>query len=301
MQKNLKNALLVLLAASIAFGCAKKGDEDEEDSGDEITAVKVEKIAKTSLHDYFTTNGNIKVRNSLEIYSAVNGLLTGVFVRLGQKVSKGEEIALVDPSVNGGNYALYRLTAPVSGTILSTPPAVGSMVTSERKIVLMGNLSDLQIVSYVPERYYARLKTGLKATIKVEAYGDREFDAEIKEISPVIDEESRTCEVTLSLAKKNSEIVAGMFAEVAIILESFDNVYSVPEDCVLSKDGEDFVYKVTENTAELCKVEIGNVYDHRRIITQGLCEGDFVITEGYETVADGGIVNVVFGSVYESH
>lgn len=300
MQKKSKGATLFLLAALILFGCAKKGDEIEESANDEITAVKVEEIAKTSLYDYFTTNGNIKVRNSLEVYSAVNGRLIGMPVKLGQKVSEGEVIATIDPSINGGNYALYQVTAPAAGTILSTPPAVGSIITSEKRIVVMGNLSDLQIVSYVPERYYARLKAGLKAVVKVEAFADRQFDAKVKEISPVIDEESRTCEVILSPAEKNPKIVAGMFAEVAIILESFENLYSVPEDCVLTKDGENFVYKVNENAAELCRVEIGNVYNHRRIVAHGLREGDLVITEGYETVSDGSAVNVIARNDYES-
>jgi len=294
MKKRVKEILMIMLLSFAIFGCSKNETEEQENTvKEEITAVKVEQASKSTLYDFFTTNGNVRVADSLEVYSAVSGRLVSMKVKLGQKVTQGEVIAVIDPSVNGGNYSLYQVTAPISGTILSTPPATGSIVTSENKLVLLGDLSTLQIVSYVPERYYGRLKAGLSAAVKVEAYENEQFNAKIQEVSPVINEENRTCEVTLSLTDKNSKIVAGMFADVSIILEEFKNQISVPEDCVISRDGKDFVYTVENSKAKLCEVKTGNTYNHRRIIEMGILEGDLVITEGYETVADGGNVSIV--------
>lgn len=92
-----------------------------------------------------------------------------------------------------------------------------------------------------------------------------------------------------------------MFADVSIILEEFKNQISVPEDCVVNRDGESFVYKVKNGTATLCPIQTGNVYNHRRLILEGISEGDLVITEGYETVTEGGPVNVVMEAIYESN
>lgn len=302
--KTEKNKILMILMLSLlVFGCSKKEDaeEMEESAADEITAVKVEKITKSDLYDFFTTNGNVRVANSLEVYSAVSGRIVRVSAKLGQKVSKGDVIAVIDPGVSGGNFALYKLTAPASGTILSTPPAAGSILSTENRFTIMGNLENLQIVSYVPERFYGRLKSGLNAKIQIEAYEGQQFSARVKEISPVIDEENRTCEVTLFLSEKNSKIVAGMFADVSIILEEFKNQISVPEDCVVNRDGESFVYKVQNGAAILCPIQTGNVYNHRRIILEGVFDGDLVITEGYETVTEGSPVNVVMEAIYESN
>lgn len=302
--KTEKNKLLMILMLSLlAFSCSKKeaAEEMEVAVKDEITAVKVEEITKSNLYDFFTTNGNVRVADSLEVYSAVSGRIVRVSAKLGQKVSKGDVIAVIDPGVSGGNFALYKLTAPASGTILSTPPAAGSILSTENRFTIMGNLENLQIVSYVPERFYGRLKAGLKAKVQVEAYEGQHFNAKVSDVSPVIDEENRTCEVTLSLSDKNSQIVAGMFTDVSIILEEFKNQISVPEDCVVNRDGESFVYKVQNGAAVLCPVQTGNVYNHRRIILEGISEGDLVITEGYETVTEGGSVNVVMEAIYESN
>lgn len=302
--KTEKNKLLMILMLSLlAFSCSKKEDAEEMEVAvkDEITAVKVEEITKSNLYDFFTTNGNVRVANSLEVYSAVSGRIVSVSAKLGQKVSKGDVIAVIDPGVSGGNFALYKLTAPASGTILSTPPAAGSILSTENRFTIMGNLENLQIVSYVPERFYGRLKAGLKAKVQVEAYEGQHFNAKVSDVSPVIDEENRTCEVTLSLSDKNSQIVAGMFTDVSIILEEFKNQISVPEDCVVNRDGESFVYKVKNGTATLCPIQTGNVYNHRRIILEGVFDGDLVITEGYETVTEGSPVNVVMEAIYESN
>lgn len=299
-----KNKILIILMLSLlVFGCSKKEEAEEMDEAvaDEVTAVKVEKIVRANLYDFFTTNGNVRVANSLEVYSAVNGRIVSVSAKLGQKVSKGDVIAVIDPGVSGGNFALYKLTAPASGTILSTPPAAGSILSTENRFTIIGNLENLQIVSYVPERFYGRLKAGLKAKVQVEAYEGQQFNAKISDVSPVIDEENRTCEVTLSLSDKNSKIVAGMFADVSIILEEFKNQISVPEDCVVNRDGKSFVYKVQNGAATLCPVQTGNVYNHRRIILEGISEGDLIITEGYETVTEGSPVNVVMEAIYESN
>lgn len=305
MKRVLNRKLLILLIPFVFLSCSKNDAESEEAVNKEITAVKVEKVTKANLYDFFTTNGNVRASNSLEVYSAVSGRLVSLSVKLGQKVSKGDLLALVDPGLNGGNFSLYHLQSPVSGTILSLPPAAGSILSTEKSFVTIGNLDELKIVSYVPERYYGRLKAGLKARVKVEAYENLTFTAKVDEVSPVIDEENRTCEISLSFTDNNSKVVAGMFADLSIILEEFNNQLSLPEDCVVQRDGETFVYKAEESQnsyfAKLCKVKTGNSYNHRKVITEGISEGDLIITEGYETIADGNLLNVVQEVVYESN
>lgn len=287
-------SLLVFSVLSLLLSCTEKEKEQQLISEHDVLAVKTETAAKSVLYDFFTTNGNVRVSNSLEVYPAVGGRLVSSPVKLGQKISKGDVIAVIDPAVTGGNFSLYQLTAPISGTVLTPAVQTGSIVSTESRITVIGDLNSLQIVSYIPERYYGKIKPGIDAELSVEAYGQEKFSAMITEVSPVVDEVSRTFEVVLKLKDKENKIVAGMFADITIFLEKINDFISVPENCLLVRDGEKFVYVVTsENTARLQKIETSRKVNRRVLVESGLSEGDLVITEGYENLSDGSAVNVV--------
>ena len=287
-------SFLIFAGLSLLVSCAEKEEEEDTSSEQEVLAVKTETAVKKVLYDFFTTNGNVRVSNSLEVYPAVGGRLVSAPVKLGQKVSKGDVIAVIDPAVTGGNFALYQLTAPISGTVLTPPVQTGSIVSSESRIAIIGDLNSLQIVSYIPERYYGKIKPGIEAELSVEAYASEKFAGQITEVSPIVDEESRTFEVILKLTENDQKIVAGMFADITVYLEKFEESISLPEACILDRDGENFVYVVTsENIARLQKIETSRKVNKRVLIKSGLNEGDRVITEGYENLSDGSAVNVV--------
>jgi len=289
-----RNMILILLLIAIITGCSKKEEIVENEKQTLVTAVKAEMVKKATLYETIWTNGNVRVESSLEVYSAVSGRVVKSEVGLGKYVRKGDVIAVIDPSVNGGRYALHEVIAPISGTVLTNPVLAGSVISPETRIAVIGDLSELQISAFVPERFYGQLKKGLKAEISVEAYEDEIFGGRIKYVSPVIDEDSRTCEVILELDEKSSKIIAGMFADIKIYLKSYENVISVPVNCISSRSGESYVYTVEKDSVvKIVKIETAEQLENRAIVTSGLNENDRVVVEGFETLVDGGSVNVI--------
>jgi len=290
----MKKLIILLITILMLLVSCTKTEEFEEIEKETITAVKTETASKSTLYQAITTNGNVQVEASLEVYSVISGRVVKNQMALGKQVKKGDLLAVIDPSVTGGRYALYEVTAPMDGTILSNSIQTGSIISPETRLTVIGDLSNLQITAYIPERFYGQLKTGLKADLSVEAYPGETFGAKIKFISPVIDENSRTCEVVLELDKNTSKIVAGMFADVKLYLKAYENVISVPANCISNRSGENFVYLVGENNqVELKKIETAETLENRVIVTSGLYEKDTVITEGFETLVDGAFVNII--------
>lgn len=291
----MKKIIVFLLVVTVCLtSCSKKEQMEFVENEEIVTAVKTEKVTKATLYDSIRTNGNVRVNSSLEVYSLVNGRLVKNEMYLGKKVNKGDVIAVIDPSITGGRYALHEVISPISGTVLLNPIQTGSLISSETKLTVIGDLSSLQIVAYIPERFYGKLKKGLSGKLFAEAFPEEKFDAKITYISPVIDENSRTCEVFLSVENKNNKIVAGMFVDIILFLNSYEDVISVPSNCISSRDGENFVYILDDkNHAKLQKVEIYKAVENRVIISSGLIENNKVITEGYETLVDGALVNIV--------
>ena len=67
-------------------------------------------------------------------------------------------------------YVLSQVTAPISGNVISVPPQPGVKVTTDTSIITIGDLSQLEIKTYIPEKFFGMLKPGLSAEVKVEAY-----------------------------------------------------------------------------------------------------------------------------------
>ncbi len=286
---------LLILVSSLFMGCSKKEAEPEvQESEKGSTAVKAEIIGKKTLYETLTGNGNVRVESSLDVYSVVSGRLVKNEISLGKKVNKGDLIAIIDPSITGGKYALHEVTAPISGTILSNPLQTGSIISSDTKLCIIGDLSHLQIEAYIPERFYGQMKKGLNAELFVEAYPGRSFKAKVQSISPVIDESSRCGQIVLTLEENYPEIVAGMFANMKLYLKAYEDVISIPANCISNRSDQSFVYTVDQNNdAKLTKIQTGKTIENRIIVSSGLSENDTVITEGFETLVEGSPVNII--------
>ena len=277
--------------------------EEGEDAENQIQAVRVENLITSDLRKFIELNGNIRAEKSMSVYPIMAGKIAGTNIRLGSKVKKGAVIAYVDPSVPGSRFALNEVIAPISGTVISTPLKEGTRVSTETAVTTIGDLSKLQVVVNIPERYVSYLRNGLTADILLEAYPDKKFSAVVSEISPVLDEATRTKEVLLSFTKMDNRINAGMFADVKLYLKKYAKVFSVPTSCIIEKAGEKFVYAILENepnVAHITPINAGEEIQDRTIvnfiapeINKALDKSNVkVVVQGIESLQDGSSVNI---------
>lgn len=292
----MKTKMIILLLTLITFicsGCSKKPEEQNVEAEKTITTVKGETVITSTLYETCSTNGNIRVEKSVDIFPVMSGRVVSSPVKMGQPVLKDDVIAVIDPSIDGGNYSLCNITSPIAGNILTIPVQTGTVVNPETRIAVVGDISELLIIAHIPERFYSYLKTGIKADISVETYKDEIFEATVRSISPVIDEESRTIEIILTFDKKNPKICAGMFADITLYLKAYKNVLSVPAECISERSGEMFIYKAENSHAKLTKITTGITLNNRTTVLDGLKPGETIISEGFETLTDNEEINLI--------
>ncbi|MCR5614204.1 efflux RND transporter periplasmic adaptor subunit [Treponema sp.] len=241
---------LFVMSMNFFPACSKTDVEEESSQKEPVQAVRVEKLETSDLRKFIELNGNIRAEKSMNVYPIVSGKISGTPVHLGSTVKKGDTVAFVDPSLPGSRYSLNAVTSPINGTVISIPLKEGTRVNTETAVVVIGDLSKLQIITYIPERYVSYLKAGLEADISLEAYPDEIFSAVISEISPVLDEATRTKEIILTFTKKDARINAGMFAGVKLYIKNYAKVLSVPTSCIIEKNGSKFVYLIDDENTE---------------------------------------------------
>ena len=255
MNQKIKILTVMMLCMAVLVGCKGKGNAAADKPGaagqkkDEqsVFAVDVIKVVRGEFNDYIKLYGNIQSKRNVKVFPDQNGKVANLYVKLGQTVSKGTKLMDIDPSKPGMTYANSPVFAPVAGSVTSLPFKIGETVSVQSAVASIGQLDSLEVVSNVAEKYISKMKEGLQVYIDVDAYHDMTFKGVTSEISPVVDEISRTLEVKADVRDPNSKLLKpGMYGNMRVITEYKPNAFKIPSECVMRRYGDTFVYVIAQ-------------------------------------------------------
>ena len=288
--------LLSFLAAGVIFSvtsCKKKEEAAAPVSRERVYAVVTQKAAVAELQDSIEINGEVDVKTNVAIYPEIGGKLVSLTVEVGDRVQKGQVIATVDPSKPGYSYVMNPVKSTISGVVTQVISRVGATLTTSTGIVTVGDIDNLVIHANIPERNVGELKKNLVADLFFPAYPDTAFKAHITWISPVVDPASRSKQIELTLDKRDSRINTGMFPKIKLYTTVYDGYIVVPDDAVVTRAGQDYVFVVSGDIARRVPVRKLITIDNSTIIAEGLSVGESIVVDGMDVLVDGSKVNQV--------
>ena len=136
-----------------------------------------------------------------------------------------------------------RVTAPVLGTIIDKPVALGQVIQSGTStagggttIVKMADLTKVRARALVNETDIGSVRPGFEATVIVDAFPDRVFRGTVEKIEPqaVVQQNVTMFPVLVSLENRDGSLMPGMNGEVAIVAERRENVLAIPNESIRS-------------------------------------------------------------------
>ena len=290
--------LIVLNFIDIPIG---EGNENEQaqrsarsSSSRNATTVRVTPVETGTIEQSVILNGEILARNQVTIYPTVAGRLVSVSYGIGDRVARGAVVARVDPSRPGEEYGLSPVQSTVTGTVLNAPFHVGDTVTTQSGVFVVGDLSSLLVETNVPERFVASVRQGMRAVLWFEAIEGEVFNAEVREINPVLDPVSRTLRIRLRFINPDSRIKAGMFATISLVTNTRANVPVIRRTSVINTYGSWIIFVVDENNiARRREITFGiDNEDYLEVLT-GVELGENVVTAGQNFLTDGDLVRIV--------
>jgi membrane fusion protein (multidrug efflux system) len=285
-------ASAILFLTGMFFSSCFPGPKREEK--EMVFAVNVIPAAKGEINDYIQVNGDVESLASIDVFANNNGEIISIDVALGQYVASGQLLARVDPSRPGQNFLPNPVRAPISGTIVALPVRVGSTITIQTPIAKISRTSELEIVSYIAERFIGQIKKGLLALIRFDAFPGQVFTAHITEVSPVLDAVSRTLEVKLRFTGDARVVKAGMFGEIKIITVNKKDIIKIPATCLVRRFDKTYVFVVKEESwVERREVTPGIEIDNKLEILSGLNASELVVAQGQKVLEDKAKVNII--------
>ena len=184
------------------------------------------------------------------------------------------------------------LTATMDGTITELNATVGSVCSGT--VATIQDVNDLTVEVTIPANSVGKLSTGMQCNITSDATGDAEIPGTLTRIDPVANSEGNFG-ATVTVNGEDSGLLIGISAEVEIIINQKDNVFTVPRDAVgTHEDGTSYVLRKTggegvDMTFEEVTVTTGDANDYYiEISGDDLAEGDVIrssadLTQGIET------------------
>ena len=244
----MKRISIMLAAAIILIACGGKKEENVLDKIDAARfSVKTEIIQPRDISQELLLAGSVKAWEEAVIYPRVDGKLLRNVLKEGDAVKRGHTISLIERDEVGAVYEPVVVPSTINGVIGRTFLDPGANVTKTTAVALVVNQETVRILVEIPERYISRIYNGQKAVFTVEAYGLREFEAEIYKLSPVVDTQSRVVNAELRADNKEGLIKSGMFAKVKLVLDESEDAPSVSLAAVLddAKNGKSYLFVVS--------------------------------------------------------
>jgi membrane fusion protein (multidrug efflux system) len=180
-----------------------------------------------------------------------------------------------------------EVRAPFAGTLGLRAISPGAYVKAGDDIVRLDDLSVMKLDFRIPETYLANLRADQDVTLQVDAYPEREFKGRTFAFESALDEKTRTVLVRARVPNPRDELKAGMFARVNLTLESLSGALLIPEEAVVPRGGQSFVFRVIDGNAVMTAVELGIRRPGEVQVVKGLSAQDRVVTDGQQRLQSG--------------
>ena len=189
--------------------------------------------------------------------------------------------------------AKSEIRAPFSGVAGLRQVSEGAYVAAGTDIARLDKIDQLKLDFRVPETYFAQLKTGLAVNVAVDAFPQHGFPGKIYAIEPAVDEQTRTVLARARVANPELKLRPGMFARVQLTLGVRENAVWIPEEAIVPRGQESYVFRVVEGRVELVQVQTGTRKVGEVEIMKGIAAGDLIVTEGTQRLAPGMQVSII--------
>ena len=259
-----------------------------------VTTVRVTPVVPGTIEKSVILNGEILARNQVTIYPTTGGRLAEINISIGDRVSRGDTVAMIDPSRPGEVYSRSPVISTVSGTVLNAPYSIGDTLTTQSGIFTVGDLSSLLVETFVPERFVASVVQRMRAVLWFEAIPGETFNAEVTEVNPVIDPVTRTLRIRLRFLNPDPRVKAGMFATISLVTNRKADIPVIQRSSLISTYGSWIVFVADEeNIARRREVTLGIDNEEYVEILSGVILGENVVSAGQNFLSDGDPVRVV--------
>jgi RND family efflux transporter MFP subunit len=197
----------------------------------------------------------------------------------------------LDLARNQLDYA--ELKVDVDGVITATLAEPGQVVNIGQGVARLAHHGTKEAVVALPETWLDEARKS-SATVSLWADPDRSFKAHLRELSPQADAATRTYAARFTIEDPDDTVALGMTATVRLARPSPGKIAKLPLSAILNRGTGPSVYLVDGAGALVLRpVTVASFTENAALVSDGVADGDQVVTLGVQKLQPGTPVRVV--------
>ena len=173
------------------------------------------------------------------------------------------------------------LRAPFDGIVSKRLVSPGDRVGTNTDAVQIIDRGNPELLIHVPTSIVASLSQGQQLALYHE---DSELKGKLVSIQPDADEKTGTHAVRISVGK--GDPVPGTVMQAEVPLGKVEKALTVPVSAILSDDGDDFLFVISDGSLEKRPVRLGLREDGVQVIINGAKDGEQVVARDVAALVD---------------
>jgi len=194
-----------------------------------------------------------------------------------------------------------RIIAPFDGTVLKKNADVGEIVaplagaaSSKAAVVTIADMSSLEVDADVSEANITRVSPEQACEITLDAYPQQRYPGYVTKIVPTADRAKATVMVKIKFREYDQKVLPEMSAKISFLAAGAGNspadskaLLTVPAAAVATRNGRTVVYQIRDDRVVEVPVKTGQKLTGLLEITEGLKDGDKVVSRVDDRLAAG--------------
>jgi len=199
------------------------------------------------------------------------------------------------------NVGQCEITSPINGVVLKKYRELGDTINyggdieaggGTTDIVQLADTGDMRVEADISENDIAKVAMGMPATVVLDAYPERNFDARVAKIYPEADRQKGTLKVEVKILKPDLVIVRPeMSAKITFMAAaagpSRQPIIVIPKNTAIKSGREIFVWTINGGIAQRVQILTGRELETGLEVKAGLTGGETIIVTAPDSLHDG--------------
>lgn len=184
------------------------------------------------------------------------------------------------------------LIAPFSGVVTARNIDVGALVSptvgaGARPLFSLVQVDTMRVVTSVPQNAAPSVKEGQAAEIFVQELGGAAFHGKVMRTAQSLDLATRTLLTEIQVLNRDGRLLPGMFGQVRLELTRGERSLLVSSNTLIIRSTGPIVALIRDGKVHMTKITLGRDYGQEVEVLTGLSEGDQLVVNPGDDIADG--------------
>ncbi len=191
---------------------------------------------------------------------------------------------------------MATIYSPVSGVVERINQKKGELAQPGVQLMRVVSLDEVFVRADVSERFLPAISKGDEVELLVPSYPDFRIKTTIHRTGNVVNMNNRTFEVELKVKNNDELLKPNMIAVIVMNDFTADSAVVVPTRIIKEDLKGKYVYVAVNQQNDMIArkkyITPGISHQNKTLVTEGLSFGEQVITDGYNRVNDGMLINM---------